>query len=661
MKSKFIVILLALFPIIIVGQNVEWGKVNPDELKSEYCSFDSNALASILYDHIVLKYDMVGSDLRLITERHIRFKVYTSTTNLVSDLTNYIIIFHHNDGIVDIEANTYNMDDAGNVDTSHLGKTSIITEDIKKDIRAAMHIYFPNIRKGSVFECRYKLVSSDLLGFPDWYFQCMYPTQYSEFEAFIPDFLQFNILLDNTKKIDIKIEEPCDQTLSWNAFSNFSSGKMFSSKGKHLRYAKVNIPGIQGEPYMNSMNDYYARLLFQITSFSFPGKPLCKIATNWNEFEMFMFDKNLNNYPFDFHIGISLRKEVEAIIQGEKDTLEIIRKIHHFLISNVRWDNNYNYVQKHTVNEIFDSKSGTSGEINVVFLSMLQKAGIRCWPALTGTRDEGSVQNVSPNWNQFNHLIIIAKVDSSDLVLNAFHPEMSCFLLPSEFINQKAWVLSKPNYWVELKGLSDSKFIAITTASINQAGSLSGKTELQLTGYHGVNYRSKLLNVNDTKSIFEPYFPVSSIDSVILSNESLPDLPLKICIWFNIVSYTQENTNFSILGLNPAKFRSENPFTTENRKYPVYFDHPTDYTSIVNLSIPEKYLIENIPKQVAFIIPDKSGFYSYKCGFSNGILQTITKYRIENVRYDSNLYQHIRNLFIQISQNENNFVILKNK
>lgn len=653
---KNLLFLLAFAPVFAFSQQITWGEVSPEEMKMEYCSFDSSAKAMVLYDHIVYKYkDDDDGIIKLFSERHMRIKVFTKDINQVSDLINLNLFFTSHDSnekLIKFESNTFNYNNKNELEISKLTESDLFkTENIKGEI-SSINAAIPNVMKGTVFEFKYTLVSKYILYIPNWYFQSSYPVKYSEFEAFIPEYFQFSVLLDNTTEIDVKAEVPYKEDF-------LIYGRIRKISGKHLRYIKKNVSPILPEPFINSLNDYSARLMFQVTSYKLPGSKLYKIATNWDELCNFIWDKEEYRYAISTESSIPIKLMVKNLTKNLNDSLLIIQKIKEYIVSTVKWNKHYIGLPLKAPWEVYNKKTGNSAEINILLLVMLREAGFSCSPVLTATRSEGATQSLYPFISQFNHLVCYSKIDSVEYILDATKPLLPIQILPENLINQKAWVLSKPHKWMDLKGYPGSKFMSIITATLNENGDLSGKIDLQFTAYYAARYREKYLEGEELKKIFESIVPNGNITATSSTNDSLFDQPFKVSLSFEISQYLEKQGEILTIGAIPSRLIQNNPLPSETRIFPVHFEHSRDFVSIVNLSLPSNLTVTEMPEAANLVFPDNSGNFTFKCSAKGNAIQTIMKYKIQNEKYETASYHVLRKLFLTAMQKQSSILVLK--
>ena len=56
----------------------------------------------------------------------------------------------------------------------------------------------------------------------------------------------------------------------------------------------------------------------------------------------------------------------------------------------------------------------------------------------------------------------------------------------------------------------------------------------------------------------------------------------------------------------------KNPFTEDEREFPVFYDYKINNSYTATLEVPEGYSIESIPEKLAIALPEKRGSYVYE-------------------------------------------------
>lgn len=103
----------------------------------------------------------------------------------------------------------------------------------------------------------------------------------------------------------------------------------------------------------------------------------------------------------------------------------------------------------------------------------------------------------------------------------------------------------------------------------------------------------------------------------------------------------------------------ENPFKQENREYPIDFSYPTNNRYRVNLTIPNGYSIENLPKTAKVNMENDYGNYSYTISSSGNQIQLLLEFNINASIVPPDDYQTIKEFYKLLIEKQNEKIILK--
>ena len=99
----------------------------------------------------------------------------------------------------------------------------------------------------------------------------------------------------------------------------------------------------------------------------------------------------------------------------------------------------------------FASKEGSSAEINLLLVNMLQRAGIKADPLLVRTNDLGAPETMYPIRHQFNHVIAVAEIKGTQLLLDATSGTTDVRKLNKMDIGTLGWIVSETNPgWIDI-------------------------------------------------------------------------------------------------------------------------------------------------------------------------------------------------------------------
>jgi len=220
----------------------EFGNVDKADLQIKECSFDDKAEALVLLDEGNLDY-VNGLELK----RRIRVKILSDKG---LDWANVHLTYRsekNDEDITGLEAQTYNLDESGNVIITKLEKKLIYEKKINKKFSEKVFT-FPNVKVGSIIEYKFKHRG---IGLIDWYFQRSIPVKYSSF------------LMDYPDDIEISVIPHCSR--------NYESDRKEQGTRVIKTFTMSNIPGFRDEPYIINEDYYRERLETKLVAYKRNG------------------------------------------------------------------------------------------------------------------------------------------------------------------------------------------------------------------------------------------------------------------------------------------------------------------------------------------------------------------------------------------------------
>ena len=103
----------------------------------------------------------------------------------------------------------------------------------------------------------------------------------------------------------------------------------------------------------------------------------------------------------------------------------------------------------------------------------------------------------------------------------------------------------------------------------------------------------------------------------------------------------------------------KNPYTLEERKYPVNYTYPISRTYVFVYKLPEGYTIESLPKPVILKLPDNSVSITYSIQSSGNQIIVVYIQKINKVLFLPDEYKNLKTLYDQIVTKQAEQIILK--
>jgi len=657
-----LIVFSLFFSFQIVAQEapappIEWGEIPRADLEMKNFPADTNASAVILCDYGI---STMNDDMNFVFERHLRVKILnqkgfswgTHSIELYTDRKN-------GETIDDIEGVTYTLNANEKIEEKEFDDDELFEEKLS-DKYTRYKFTLPGLQPGCIIEIRYKITAKSFFLVKDWVFQHSEPVVWSEYRFQHPVNLGFTFLKKGYERFAIEENLDVMQYFSGQASSYLETNL---AKCALSRFVVKNAPALRDEQYITTLDDYYNKLEVQFSGYAVQGAMAVeKVLQTWDKFvEELLDNPSLGK-------GITITSDVEdltnKITSGLQTPKEKIRAIYKWINSSIVWSGIRTAFAGQSVDDVIESKKGSSGDITCLLISMLRSAGIQSDPVILSTRDNGRVQDLYPMLSQFNYVIARAKIGTNIVFLDATNSSRPLELLPARVLGVRALVI-QPNTveWVTLQSPAKSSYNTLAAISIDENGGVTGSIEGLYKDYANVNIREDLSDKKEqdiAKDYFETETSGLTIDSVLITGKDTVDQPLKMKAWISSATYAQ--TGNDLLYLNPHIVRgiTDNPFKSSSRKFPIDYNYPRETISIVNINVPESYEVKEGLRDADLIVSG-SVHYRRQMVVDSMYIQVITKFEILNKEVPASQYHNLKELYARVIAMESEQLVVQKK
>ncbi len=618
-----------------------FGQVDKADLQMKECSFDENAEALILLDDAQLDY-VLGSDFEVKRRRRIKI---LSDKGL--EWANVHLTFYSARGsqeIRNLEAQTYNLDDNGNVVITKLEKSLVYDKKLNKSF-TERSFTFPSVKVGSIIEYRYRQTN---VGLMDWYFQKSIPVQYSRFKIDMPEEIEVSVTPHTNRQYDKKREE--------------------SARRYKDTYTMTNVPGFRDEPFIINEDYYMDRIETKVTALVLDGRRQSRVA-NWLQVIKYLMD--------DEDFGVQIKKniprtaELDAKLKNITAPYEKMKTIYKYVQDNMQWNDYTGIWAFDGVKSAWKDKKGTSGEINLILVNLLKDAGLKVFPILVSTHSNGLVNSFDagtfdyPGYRQFNKVMALVELDGRQYVLDGSQKGIPVHLTPADILQTQGLVITKLETgewgWRDISHSALNKNIIMINGMIDANGKMDGNAVI--TSYDYARLSRLPVAKKGKDSFIDKYVSANQgmvVDEISFDNLESDSLPLVQTIKFN---QPLNNTGeYSYFSSNILSGLEKNPFVADQRFSDVFFGTKQSYTIIGNFKIPEEFEFDALPKNVKMIMPDTSIVMSRMAQVSNGMLMTKIQVDFQRPFYAASEYADFQEFYKRLFELINEqFVVRKKK
>jgi len=149
-----------------------------------------------------------------------------------------------------------------------------------------------------------------------------------------------------------------------------------------------------------------------------------------------------------------------------------------------------------------------------------------------------------------------------------------------------------------------------------------------------------------------------SVDAFEFQNKEDIDMPWAFTANINAES-TTETTDFMYLSMPVIEALTTNPFNAEKRNFPIEFHYPYAYKYIIDIQLPEGYVVEALPAEKILKTEDGGITFVYRCSEHQGRIQAKIDFGVSNLRYAPELYGMLKLMYDQITAVTGEQIVLK--
>ncbi|MEP3211185.1 MAG: DUF3857 domain-containing protein [Maribacter sp.] len=650
-KNALLLVLLLSFSFSYAQMPDNFGKVTDAEKNMTSYATDPDAYAVVLYERGDNYFKVIDDRIRLVKEYHTKIKILDEKG---FDEATISILLRKSDMLVEklkkVKAVTHNGANQFNVLPSEIFEKDLNEYRIEKTFT------FPKLQKGSILEYSYTIISPFFYNFRGWDFQSHIPKLYSEFNAKIPGNYVYNRALIGSLKLEVN-----DSKLQKNCFH--IDGFTQSADCEVIKYAMKDIPAFKvEEDFMLAASNYISRLDFELSQYNRFDGTTDKYTKTWKDVDReFRSDKN---------IGRQLSKkgffesQVPEKLLTEGDELTRAKNIYAFVQKHYNWNEEYGIFNKARVKEAFERGTGNVSEINMSLINLLNAADIKANLMLLSTRGQGLPKKTHPVINDFNYAVAKVTIGGKDYLLDATNKYLTFGMLPFRALNHYGRVMDFKNesYWQDIMAETKNRDQVRAYVKFNlEEQKAYGVLDMISVGYDAVDRRI-ILDAYSEDEYLEEWEKDVAGDFEITKYKMIAERTTDSQVAERFEFEVHNVLNGEVIYFNPflIRFFDKNPFTLEERTYPVDFGHPRRYKYDVNIVIPEGYEVQELPKDQAVKLGENLVTLKFHQKVSNNQIGIAFDLALNSYYLQAADYEGLKKVFKHVTDiQRNSLVVLK--
>ena len=652
---KISLILLALIPsmeVVALDVNKKFGKPTDEEMSMTVYAPDPDADAVKLYSNTDVQFDFITDDFWVVYRVKERVKVLKPEGASAADVT---IVFYdpqgssNGDRISGVKGSAYNLED-GKVVRSKL------TGDLKSKERvdkyySQVKFSIPNVKVGTVIEYEFQRQSPYIYTISDWDAQCAMPVFFTEYTITIPEWFNFNTAMHGRATITGSRKD--------DTFKAVLPGGLLTCAATVNHFEGKELPAVKDDDYIWCVDDFMTKVEHDLRSISITGGYYKNFQSTWEDVDkMMMGDEDFGKY---FNMDNPLAKEQADLKLDGLTVKEKTEKLRDLLLAYYTWDQNYGL---YSISPKKLQKEGTANSctLNFALMSMLRDAGITACPVVLSRRSKGRLPYAHPSVSALNTMVLAVAdaADSTVFYVDAAAKGYPVGTLTANELVDRGRMLNKggQSSWVDLRNCCDGKVITLAKATITPEGMLQGNYNAV---YHGVaagHYRDIYRDVTDSVAYVEHFATSNNVEIESFELKGIDSNSDEV----------RENLNFSRslntddehIYLNPFLFiDATNPFKAETRDLPVEFMYNTMSRHTIQLTLPEGYVVEELPSSFTLVMPNEDMNARMRVRQSGNTLVINYNFSRKTLLYDTDNYSYLRDFWATSEQKLGEMIVLK--
>ncbi|HLV93357.1 MAG TPA: transglutaminase domain-containing protein [Aequorivita sp.] len=663
MKTRVLLIVFLLVISDSFGQDYRFKKVSKEELLQKEHPVDSDANAAILYREVKTEFQYSeDSGWYLVTDYFERIKIYNKGGFDRANLTIDLYKGAGEDNLKGLRGYTYYIDSKGKMKSMKLQKEGIFTQETTKYLTQTK-VTMPDLREGCIVEYKYTINSPFIFNIDEFRLQENIPVDKVSIVFRSPEYFQYKTHQRGWVPYNVETTTK-ERTMTISNTARDSDMRMKTSMHDvnfKEQTHEINLDGVSAlkeEPYAGNINNYTTALQFELSYVDIPGGGIKTYSTTWEDVSKSIY--KVDSFGPELERSNYFAKDIDELLTGANSPQERVGRIFFYVLNKMNWNNYTGYYTNEGVRSAYKKGIGNVADINLMLVSMLRYANIEANPVLVSTKSHG--MPLFPTINGFNYVIAAVEFPEGTLLLDATNKHADLGVLKPEIINGKGRVLREngQSSWISLRSMISAVKSSMLSLEINSDLSLKGKANNRFTGNYAFQYRSIFKNLNNDAQRKKIEESTNQTELSHLKFENLNVLGEPVALEYNFESFDYIEEVAGKLYFSPLVFLAnyENPFKPETREYPIDFGFPMKDRYIVNVTLPEGYVVESIPEDVVYNLGENTGSYRYLISQIGDRLQLSVEFSINQSFIAAEEYGNLKKFFELCIAKEKEKVVL---
>jgi hypothetical protein len=425
-------------------------------------------------------------------------------------------------------------------------------------------------------------------------------------------------------------------------------------------FISKDVPAFYTEEYITSRDNYISEIQFELGNVKWPNQPIKNYTTTWEAIAKLLLEDS--DFGSRIDGGWAIKDEM-AVVEALNTTPEAkVNAVFELVRGKMNWDGR-NSIYSFDQGKAWKEGSGSSGDINLLLVAAFRRLNMEAYPVILSTRANGFVHPAQIIIDQFNYVIAAVKLSDKYILLDATDKNCPIGILPERCLNGQGRLISeKGGEWVDLKPLAANKKSYQFKIGIDAEGKLIGSVNEKYEGYAAIEQRVSLKYYTDDEAYLKEYQKNHSpFDMTLDSISWKADIPKPVLVSYQFESEDWIEKAGNLWMISPLLLgqRTTNPFKLEKRDYPVDYSFPHSTTHMVTFTIPDGFVVENLPETKKMILPERTASFMYSVQQTGNTIVVVSKFDINKVTFLPEEYADLKEFYNQVIAAQAKQIILK--
>ena len=319
-------------------------------------------------------------------------------------------------------------------------------------------------------------------------------------------------------------------------------------------------------------------------------------------------------------ISPDLKAKIDAWTKDAKTPEEILRILHGHVARDVRYTGfelGKSDLQPHDCMSVWQRQYGDCKDKANLLRAMLATKGIESWLTLLDTEHSGSVNKANPDYRQFDHCIVNAKIGDKTIFCDPTIAYGAAGVLSGSDTDRDVLVIKDGHAdWEHTPSFHDATLTYNFDLKLRPNGELAGWVELKATGYYAASYEEKYRSLAKDQILttieqdVQSFFPNSTVADVVplkdpapagtFTGEGLP--PFSVRAYMTLTGVLNQGDGTSQLNFPAPDLLLPSTTNYKNSRHTVY-EWPDFNEVTAKIQLPAGWRAESLPSPLNYDSP----------------------------------------------------------